>query len=1136
MKKLILFVSMTFLLVSFLAAQTHIPAGNVSGTWNVAGSPYIIDGEIQIISGDQLTIDAGVAVEFSGHYKFIVYGRLLAEGTVGSMITFYAQTTATGWHGLRFIDTNTNGQDSSKVVFCDLEDGKATGTSPDYRGGAIYCLNSSDVLIQSSILFNNSALSNGGGIYLSDSDVVIDGVIISDNTASGAGGGIYLYNSDPVLNEVIISNNTATYDGAGLNCFNSSPTITWSQIYNNTTQWNGAGISCYNNSAPLIQNTTISSNLAFQSGSALAVLYNSDVIILNCIIWDNATNGVYVESGSSLSATYSDIMNGTGQTYFGTGCIASDPLFADPANDDYQITWANFPVQDITKSPCINTGDPASQPDPDGTRADMGALPYLQSGIGGTITLQGGTGNVQNVDVTAGGITVKPDAAGEYLINLAPGTYTVTAILEGYSADPVTGVIVNLGQVTTDTDITLNEILPGEIVGQVDLEGLGDPAEVLVSAGGESTHPYPVYDPYSGLVLYYEYLLELPQGSYDVAATKAGYQDSTITDVVVVSGNQTTNINFFLLLIKYDGWISGTITLKDGAGVVTNVQVVSDTASVNPDATGYYEIILENGTYDVTASLDDYTTVTITDVEVIANDTTTVDITLLNWEVIPGTQYTMIAYVTTSLDGEYLVNTGSNQVGAFGSGGTSDCRGIATWQEGNHPLWEGYYDLDGYWYLTMVSNNNSGTDTLSFMVYDTDTDSIYDCYETIIFEDCTIIPLDVVAQNDVDQDFSLNAEWNWISFNVHPVDVSIDAVLAPLGSDGFQIKDQTESATYTDPPGIWVGTLSDITDGNGYLLNMLNPVDPFTVTGYLINPEAHYLPLEYDSTLAYNWNWVGYYPNAELTLDEALASLGSSVIAVKTQSKSAIYVNGIWTGDLLSMKPGVSYKINMGAADTLTYPIAAVTKSDLPTPNISNPLAWNVLTGFDKNMIVIADVVGNDDQSSLSIGVFDEQDNCHSVGFYQNDVWYFTVVGGEAQTLHFEAINSDTGEYLIGSQNIGFQNDVILGEIGDPIDITLEPIQHPDNLVQLYRNQPNPFNHSTSIRYYIPESSHVELTIYNILGQKIKTLISTNQNPGEYTLIWDGLSDTGNRLLNGIYFYKLTTGASSVVRKMLMVQ
>ncbi len=481
MKKLTLLVSFLFLCMSFLAAQTHIPAGNVSGSWSAAGSPYIIDGEIQIIVGDQLVIDPGVDVEFSGHYKFIVYGRLLAEGTSGNTITLSAQTPATGWHGLRFIDTNTNGQDSSRIVYCEIEDGNATGTSPDYRGGALYCDNSSDILVQNTTFENNVALRNGGAVYLSESDVVFDNVTISNNTSTGSGGGLYLYNSDPSLTHVIISDNTSTYDGAGISCFASDPNISWCQIYNNTTFWNGGGISCYNNSSLTIERSTITNNLAYQSGSGIALIYSSSVTMNNSIVWDNATNGIYVETGSSFDVTYSDLPPATRN--YGVGCINADPLFADPDNNDFQITWANFPTQDSTKSPCINAGDPSSSLDPDGTRADMGALPYLQSGISGSITLQGGTGDILNVEVTAGGVTVNPDINGEYLINLGVGTYSVSATLDGYSANPVTGVVVTPGTVTPNIDITLNEILPGEIVGQVDLEGLGNVTEVLVSAG-----------------------------------------------------------------------------------------------------------------------------------------------------------------------------------------------------------------------------------------------------------------------------------------------------------------------------------------------------------------------------------------------------------------------------------------------------------------------------------------------------------------------------------------------------------------------------------------------------------------------------------------------------------------------------
>jgi len=107
--KTIFFFAISLLILNVSFAQTHIPTGYVSGTWTATSSPYIIDGEITLDTFDLLTIEPGVDVEFSGHYKFIVHGRLLAEGTGTDSIHFYPQDTTTGWHGLRFDHTDLNG-------------------------------------------------------------------------------------------------------------------------------------------------------------------------------------------------------------------------------------------------------------------------------------------------------------------------------------------------------------------------------------------------------------------------------------------------------------------------------------------------------------------------------------------------------------------------------------------------------------------------------------------------------------------------------------------------------------------------------------------------------------------------------------------------------------------------------------------------------------------------------------------------------------------------------------------------------------------------------------------------------------------------------------------------------------------
>jgi hypothetical protein len=88
----------------------------------------------------------------------------------------------------------------------------------------------------------------------------------------------------------------------------------------------------------------------------------------------------------------------------------------------------------------------------------------------------------------------------------------------------------------------------------------------------------------------------------------------------------------------------------------------------------------------------------------------------------------------------------------------------------------------------------------------------------------------------------------------------------------------------------------------------------------------------------------------------------------------------------------------------------------------------------------------------------------------------------------------------------------------------------------LSQNYPNPFNPTTYIQYNLPVNCHVTLTIHNILGQTVSTILDSPQDAGFKRVRWDGNSDTGERLPSGIYFYRLTTGTFSQVKKMMMLR
>lgn len=88
----------------------------------------------------------------------------------------------------------------------------------------------------------------------------------------------------------------------------------------------------------------------------------------------------------------------------------------------------------------------------------------------------------------------------------------------------------------------------------------------------------------------------------------------------------------------------------------------------------------------------------------------------------------------------------------------------------------------------------------------------------------------------------------------------------------------------------------------------------------------------------------------------------------------------------------------------------------------------------------------------------------------------------------------------------------------------------------LLQNQPNPFNPETQIIYYLPRSCQVKFNIYNILGQKIRTLFDGYQSTGMQTLLWDGRDDDGVELSSGIYFYRLEADDFHQMKKMTLLK
>ena len=99
-----------------------------------------------------------------------------------------------------------------------------------------------------------------------------------------------------------------------------------------------------------------------------------------------------------------------------------------------------------------------------------------------------------------------------------------------------------------------------------------------------------------------------------------------------------------------------------------------------------------------------------------------------------------------------------------------------------------------------------------------------------------------------------------------------------------------------------------------------------------------------------------------------------------------------------------------------------------------------------------------------------------------------------------------------------------------PAVVASEPSYFPDRFL-LSQNYPNPFNPTTIINYELPITNFVELSVYNLIGQKVATLINENKKAGSHQVEWNA-----SGFSSGVYYYKINAGEFQAVRKMILVR
>jgi hypothetical protein len=154
------------------------------------------------------------------------------------------------------------------------------------------------------------------------------------------------------------------------------------------------------------------------------------------------------------------------------------------------------------------------------------------------------------------------------------------------------------------------------------------------------------------------------------------------------------------------------------------------------------------------------------------------------------------------------------------------------------------------------------------------------------------------------------------------------------------------------------------------------------------------------------------------------------------------------------------------------------------------------------------------------------------------DDLYLTYPLGEAVDIQGEILRDTTLMLAVQGEVADWQP----LESGVCLRVTPTPVAEPGiaetipETWALYPNYPNPFNAGTVIRYDLPHASDVTLDIYNILGQRMATLVDGREEAGSHMVSWDGRSRTGRTVASGVYFYRLVANGQVAMKKMTLLR
>jgi hypothetical protein len=339
----------------------------------------------------------------------------------------------------------------------------------------------------------------------------------------------------------------------------------------------------------------------------------------------------------------------------------------------------------------------------------------------------------------------------------------------------------------------------------------------------------------------------------------------------------------------------------------------------------------------------------------------------------------------------------------------------------------------------------------------------------------------------------------------------------------------------------------------------------------MMNTEGYYLRIEgndnlilsgapvdlsntpFEIPLTQGWNMIGYpgqNPQEASSVLSQLIDEGSLVKVISETGSTIEYISflGVWDYGIDSFEPGEGYYVRVNQATTLTINEGLEASRIISMNDRLDPMHFQPSHVGNPYMpmnlyITDATIDGKPISHGMEIGIFDgdvcvgsavftesleSTENYLSLPVSMDDPTTWNkdgyVPGNEIKVRIFDGSN----ELEASLDGFAFEQ---FGTQFMAVDVRIIP-----DMYVLHANYPNPFNPSTTVSYDLAIDGEVLLTVYNMRGEIMSTLVSGHQHAGSHEATWNGMTDAGNEAASGVYFFKLEAGDFVQINKAVLIK